>query len=300
MRQTAPVATVIFLHGIGGLTPGWSEALESSVTRAGGPTDFTVEEVDFADLLGQSGVIRRRHVEGLYEPHESDGDRAAQQSAYRGRQRDLRAFLWDSPDRVAGPDGAPPVFIPGEIMVRLPILGMREAGHYRHDGDVKAAIVERVAQCVTAAQGPVVLLAHSLGSVVAMDALHMRDISVDLLLTIGSPLGVPDFWAKQWQHSDTFPYDRVGGWVNVVNRPDPVVWGRGARERFPEALDVFVDVGGGLIGNGNFHDAATYASTQVVGSAVAYAFSGSLANGCGKPKHGGHTVAHSVEHGQTD
>lgn len=266
------MASVVFLHGVGGTTPGWASALQQSVKNAGCDDDFEVLEVDFRDLLARPGVIRRRAVSHRREPIVRRHARDELVLDYRTRQRALRLDVWDSPDRVAGPKTKPPILVPGEIMVRLPILGMREAGHYRHDDQVRSAVLDRVASRIHQADGPVVVLAHSLGSVVALDALHVRSIHVDLLLSVGSPLGLSDFWGKAWESPATFPYDRLGGWMNVVNVRDPVVWGRGAQHRFSQTFDAFIDEGDGLTGPNNFHDASTYASSELVGRAVASAF----------------------------
>ena len=98
---------------------------------------------------------------------------------------------------------------------------------------------------------------------VALDALHVRDIKVKLLVSFGSPLGQRDFWGKLWQDPATFPYDRLGSWLNIVNLNDPVTWKRGASHRFPQALDTYISAGDGLMGPMNYHDAATYTSAQI-------------------------------------
>jgi pimeloyl-ACP methyl ester carboxylesterase len=235
-----------------------------------GSTHFSIREVEFDDLLRRPGVIRRKHIADVRQPIVTAADAAASRRTYRQRQNQLRRTVWDVPERVGSPE-AIPVVIPGEIMVRLPVLGMREAGHYRHNDDVKAEILDRVSHTIASLEPPVVMIAHSLGSVVALDALHTRDIRVELLVSVGSPLGVPHFWAKPWQAEQTFPFDRLGGWLNVVNVRDPVVWGRGAQQRFPQTMDIFIEAGSGLMGQGNFHDAATYVGSATVGRAVSLA-----------------------------
>ncbi|MFA7265158.1 MAG: hypothetical protein WC054_02500 [Candidatus Nanopelagicales bacterium] len=265
------MATVVFLHGVGGSTPGWDVALTRNLADTAGIAEIECVEIGFDDLIGRSGAIRRHSVAEQPVSYPDRLDLQTQRQLYYQRQIELRTVIAQSPDRVGAPGRKPHPLIPGELMVRFPFLSMRQAGHYRHDGDVRTQVLDRVEQRLAAIDGPVTLLAHSLGSVVALDALHLRNITVDLLVSFGSPLGVRDFWGKQWQQSPTFPYGRVGGWLNIVNVNDPVTWKRGANDRFPQALDAFVRVGDGLMGPMNFHDASTYTSTQTLARAVATA-----------------------------
>jgi len=252
--------------------PGWDVALSERLNQLAPEIEIASIGVGFDDLIDRSGAIRRRRATDRHEPIVG-GDRSTARKRYQRRQSSLRRAVWDSPDRVGSPAQIP-VLIPGEVMVRLPILGMRQAGHYRHDDHLRAEVLDRVAEQIDQIDGRVVLLAHSLGSVVALDALHVRGVSADLLVSFGSPLGVKDFWGKSWQDPATFPYDRLGGWLNVVNVKDPVVWGRGVNERFPQALDAFIRAGAGLTGPRNFHDAATYTGAELTARAVAVAARG--------------------------
>lgn len=262
---------MVFLHGVGGSTPGWDSALRKSLVEHTGVGDIECVEVGFDDLVGRAGTIRRRVAIEPVAPVVSPTNRQEARRAYQRRQLELRQVVWASPDRVGEPGVKIPTLIPGEVMVRLPFLSMRQAGHYRHDNDVRGAVLDRIAARFDSISGPVILLAHSLGSVVALDALHLLDIKVELFVSCGSPLGVRDFWGKTWQDPATFPYDRLGGWLNIVNVNDPVTWKRGANDRFPEAMDAYISAGNGLTGPMNFHDAATYTSSQTLARAVAAA-----------------------------
>lgn len=73
---------------------------------------------------------------------------------------------------------------------------------------------------------PHVVVAHSLGSVIAYDCLKrvagIRDI--DLLVTVGSPLGLSEVQHNlrpEWSRDDGFPA-ALSRWVNVADRLDPV------------------------------------------------------------------------------
>lgn len=71
-------------------------------------------------------------------------------------------------------------------------------------------------------QGPAVVVAHSLGSVVAYETLHALQARAPLLMTIGSPLGMRlAVWPHINPQSHTTP-PNVGRWVNVWDTDDIV------------------------------------------------------------------------------
>ena len=104
-----------------------------------------------------------------------------------------------------------------------------------------------------------------------LDALHVHDVGVDLLVTIGSPLGIDLRWGHEWVGGAGFPHHRIGSWLNVVNTRDPIPWTWGVVERFPDAVDAFITAGRLPMGPGGAHDPATYLSSNVVVRAIAVA-----------------------------
>ena len=121
------MTTVVFLHGVGGVTPGWDSALQRSLSEHVAGSEIAYVEIGFDDLIGRSGVIRKRPAEELHVPIVTSTQRSALRQRYQKRQVELRKVVWDSPDRVEPPSKRPPSFIPGEVMVRLPFLSMRQA-----------------------------------------------------------------------------------------------------------------------------------------------------------------------------
>lgn len=261
----------MFLHGVGGSQAGWDDALRRGV--AGQDPDLAASldtvTIDFDHQVRRAGPIRRRSADHLFSSDLGErSDREARVGYYRNQQRIRRVSL-AAPGVVAAPRWPRPIFIPGELMVRAPLLDMRQAGHYRHDLGLRAAVLDHVSESVSRIDDDVVLFAHSLGSVVALDALHLRQLQVAMLITFGSPLGIRHFWGHHWEGSEDFPFGRVGGWLNVVNTKDPVPWQRGLSNRFPTAVDAFIAAGLGYSGTDGFHDAATYvASAPVVATVI--------------------------------
>jgi len=280
------VTTVVYLHGVGGSAPawngrGWDLSLRSALAAvrpdlSGG---FDTVAVDFDDLMDRPGLVRRQGASDFDYLDDQRGDAGrvitgsaeqnGQITAYRRRRDRLSEVVQDCSDAAAPPGVRWPCFLPGEMMVRVPLWDMRQAGHYRHDRSVQSHVLDRVSEQIEQIDDDVILLAHSLGSVVALDALHMRSVQIGMFISFGSPIGVDPTWGGRWEGSGTFPYDRVGSWLNVVNLHDFITWRRGLSRRFPEAVDAFIRAGVGFAGPGNFHDPATYLGSGPVVAAVA-------------------------------
>lgn len=131
------------------------------------------------------------------------------------------------------PGGYERVPLPGFLKKRLMEHYVHEAHDYLHDvRGIRAEIRRRTRAAVDSVPEatPVVLVGHSLGSVIAYDVLTgvpgLRQ--VDGLLTLGSPLGVDEIQDElEWTREDGFPALLRGRWFNVydsldvVARPDP-------------------------------------------------------------------------------
>lgn len=76
--------------------------------------------------------------------------------------------------------------------------------------------------------GPHVVVAHSMGTVISYDCLKNvpECPAVDGYLTLGCPLGISevhDNFKPKYDKNDAFPSAKVGGqWINVYDRLDPV------------------------------------------------------------------------------
>jgi hypothetical protein len=77
-------------------------------------------------------------------------------------------------------------------------------------------------------EGPIVVLSHSMGTMIAYDCLkRVPDCpSVDALMTIGSPLGIDEVQEglrPEWTRNDGFPSSKLNGkWTNVFDPFDAV------------------------------------------------------------------------------
>ncbi|MEV6551489.1 hypothetical protein AB0M57_22635 [Streptomyces sp. NPDC051597] len=139
------------------------------------------------------------------------------------------------------------------------------AAYLRHpDGPARTAARNRTAEMITTYK-PRVVIAHSLGSVVAYEALWAHpQLKVELLVTLGSPLALPHAVFQRLQPQPVSLRGRrppgVARWVNIADPGDLVALppqgierqfdGVDAQEPLEEAIHAF-----------DFHKAANYLAT---------------------------------------
>lgn len=253
--------SVVYLHGVGGARESWWYPLRKAL---GGITvDYLAPEYD--DVLTTSGSVHARWPRYPAVPA-SDGSRRSYLSRQAamvdmigavGESSSLRwPALLPRPSDIAER-------LPLTHLMRTPIFGLDQVGRYLDDESRRAAVLHRVSRVLRRAPRPRVVVAHSLGSVVAWDLLADPRVEVDLLITLGSPLGQPAVVVEPL----AFPYDRVGAWLNVVHLLDPVPAGRGLGESFPAACDVFLSPTTGWASPAN---ALSRITAAVAGAATAH------------------------------
>ncbi|WP_369146137.1 antibiotic ABC transporter ATP-binding protein [Streptomyces sp. R44] len=154
----------------------------------------------------------------------------------------------------------------GKVSDRLLILALKQVRRYLTEPSLRAAAQERLASLI----GPDtrVVVAHSLGSVVAYETLCARpDLPVTDLVTLGSPLGLrgivfdrltptPAQGKAAWPGS-------VRHWTNLADHGDIVALPDRLAPRFGAVRDLRVDNGTRM------HDLARYLSAPKTGAAIA-------------------------------
>ena len=138
--------------------------------------------------------------------------------------------------------------LPKKMEIRLMKLFLRDVHHFMYDATfsprpdktfhIRTDIRDRARKILqegASKSGAHIVVGHSLGSVIAYDALVNIDDAppVDALLTVGSPLGiseVQDGLTPPWTAADGWPTTRLGDkpWRNVFDPLDPVC---GLRDR---------------------------------------------------------------------
>ncbi len=139
---------------------------------------------------------------------------------------------------------------------------LRQVYRYLRDPDIKAAVDARVEDAI--GSDCTILIGHSLGSVVAYEYLRQRaDHSVQLFLTVGSPLGLR-MVRSRLQVTDL----AVPSWVNVRDLRDPVACAGPLHGWWPQIGDqgdLVVDNGG------DTHAVEKYLNRRTTGQVIANA-----------------------------
>ena len=259
--------SIVYLHGVGGVRPAWWRPMSRGLR--GLHVDLSAPA--YEDLLTTSGRVHaRRTWHDVSEPRDDE------RRAYVQRQHRLAELVQSVGESTrmawhAGLAAALADRLPLASMLRAPIFGLDQVGRYLDDDARRAAVLHRAATALLRAPRPRVIVAHSLGSVVAWDLLADPRIDIDLLITVGSPLAHPALAVD----SVPFPYRRVGAWLNVVHPLDPVPAGRGLHDAFPAACDAFLPPLSALSSQGS---ALSRVTAAVAGAATSHLDSSYLAS----------------------
>ena len=144
-----------------------------------------------------------------------------------------------------------------------------QARRYLENDATRANTLHRVLAALPDS-GPIVLLAHSLGTIIAADLVTRlpADIEVVGMITLGSPAGHLGLHRR----SDRLevlrePPPHVAWWLNVWGGADPVTGMRGISHRFPWVLDIALPAAQ--------HPMENYLGSPTVAAAVGRALFGS-------------------------
>lgn len=121
------------------------------------------------------------------------------------------------------PWSGPAQWITPKLMVRHLAQVARYLARGEHDDDgvgLDRRVRARVAEAL--GDGPVVVVAHSLGTVVALEALHEHPSDIRLLVTLGSPIAMRTVvWPRLVPQPPSTPAT-VAEWLNFWDRDDVI------------------------------------------------------------------------------
>ncbi|WP_410641719.1 hypothetical protein [Amycolatopsis sp. lyj-346] len=152
---------------------------------------------------------------------------------------------------------------------RVLVRALRQVTLYLTDDEVRERVQARVADLV----GPEteIVVAHSLGSVVAYEAVHRLGRPLPLLVTLGSPLGTRTIVYERTRPQPPSVPGCLARWVNLADRDDLVAARPDLTALFPGADGVLES--GYTVDNGaKPHEATFYLTKREVGAAVAAVF----------------------------
>lgn len=260
-------AALVFLHGVGPGDPddGWKESLATALVECGYPA------------LDGVSVIAPKYPNSLFdypddEKHEVPpiqirplrGDRATEfRRDLERRTSHLEAMLGPDEGGVARPAA--------KALVTLGVPIKRQASRYiNNERSARARVLKRVIDQIPPT-GDIVLVGHSLGSIVALDLVRRLppEVHVKGLVTLGSPAGHPQFQ----KGSDRLelrnpPPHNVDWWVNFWSAGDPITSLQGISHSFPWVLDRRLSFPA--------HKSERYLADPGVAAAIGWALFGSL------------------------
>jgi hypothetical protein len=151
---------------------------------------------------------------------------------------------------------------------RLFIGDLKQASAYMNDDEIRRQARERVAICVE--PDTKIIIAHSLGSVVAYETLcEHPEWQIPLFITLGSPLGIANFFFHRLQPSPqnergVWP-GNVQRWTNVADPLDPVALVKNLQPLFGERVHDVLRRLPGLDAHASFE----YLAAEETGCAIA-------------------------------
>jgi hypothetical protein len=282
---------VLGVHGIGQqyrsgpeLTRGWWDALRGGLEVAGfRPAADTLAEADvrvafFGDLFRLQGALA-----GGAPPY-------APADLQPGPERDLLQAWYDAAvdqdPSLGPPEGAlGPGRVAAQVMVerllrcrafarvaqRAFVGNLKQVTAFLTQPEVKERVLGRVAEEVT--PDTRVLIGHSLGSIVLYEYLARdRPPQVELLVTLGSPLGIPNLVFERLTPAPAggagaWP-GGVAGWVNLADADDVVALRKRLAPLFP-APSAGAGVEDRLVDNGEEpHASSRYLNAEPTGAAL--------------------------------
>lgn len=239
---------LLLIHGVIDDDPHqrWRASLDAALRREGGPgltgLGWETPYVSYRDILEGDEPTS---VEMLSDTHQAadDAGRLRAMTDYHLRLIDLQRRLVEA-DEGTRPIWTPPTPASSAAVKVLWLPMFRRAREYKSSKNKRTLILRRVLTELPA-QSELVIIGHSLGSVVAADLVYHlpRSCTLRLLITTGSPMAIPDLRKHLRRVERSFPLETVGAWLNVAGAADPVAGGRGLARLFPEVLDRVVDTG---------------------------------------------------------
>lgn len=239
---------IVFLHGIGGGDPNrdWLRGLNTALEAAGHPPidDSQVVAPRYDSLLTIEGISAKM-PDVTYKVKNDDQSRRE----FERRQATVYRMLQDEPDAAPfGFNSVPQAWMNAAHAFGVNHLSAKDLPQVRryvtNDG-LRGAILRYILDQIPT-KGEILLIGHSLGSIIAIDLLdHMSaDLRVRRFITIGSPANSDALHRGSERLLKKFPYSSVLDWTNFFSVRDIVTMGRGLTSVFPGAQDCAVNITG--------------------------------------------------------
>ncbi|MCP9274048.1 lipase family protein [Mycolicibacterium arenosum] len=259
---------VVFLHGIGDGDPDytWLDGLNRGLEQAGHP----IIERDQVIAPKYSRILKSDEHDGAKLPpitYRPKDEHVSRREFERRQARVYRRLRLKDGVRAYGFNMIPELIwatVPQQVYNRLSLMDLDQVRRYVREEKVRAAVMTDILDHLPN-HGEIMLIGHSLGSVVAIDLLdHLStDLHIRRFITIGSPANIRALHDGSERLLKKFPYGRVDDWSNFISVRDIVTGGRGLSRTFPGAQDFELTSVAG-------HDADLYLGDPAVASLIAH------------------------------
>ena len=230
-------STLVYLHGVKNKGPWaeasnrWRDGLNRGLAAAGySPLeDDNIIAPTYPDLLLRlNGDPKGKDatVPPITQSKLSSSERKQERTNFDKRMAAMERRLADA----AGYGPKPIANVAGVAAgAAFRLKNLREASNYMHDDAVRRGVLNRVIDQLPDS-GSIVIVGHSLGSVIAADLLPRipRHLKVAGMITIGSPLAQGNFDLGKLDTDLKEPPSNLAWWVNFWSHWDPVAALRGA------------------------------------------------------------------------
>ncbi|WP_291339875.1 alpha/beta hydrolase [Corynebacterium sp.] len=260
---------LLFLHGVGQGDPDgrWRTALEPALQAVG-----------YSDLSGVR-VIAPRYADAL---HGVEDDlrmppltvKEPARKALRDHRRDFEQRVSAMEQLVGRHTGGRHIPLADAVInVAVGVPNFAQARNYLADQRVRAGVLTRILEELPG-EGRILIVGHSLGSVIAADLVRRLPVGLEVtgLVTVGSPLTNQQFDVDKLRQELAVPPTNLAWWVNFWSPSDPVAALRGVSSVFPWVLDQKVAT---TPFPGSAHSSREYLASPAVATAIGYALFGS-------------------------
>ncbi len=278
---------IIGVHGLNEkpaediLTGYWREAIDEGLSRNLrnlGPPDYKFDLFYWAGLMGHSEKTLSAEEKSRYVRYPVDGPLPEFEEGFatflREKLRATGGFLADGIGGIFGREALSP---------RLLLRKFPDLFRYYHDETLAAQLRDEFRKKLMASDGhKLIILAHSMGSIIAMDTLRgMRDERIGTpgdigFFSIGSPLGLPYvIYRQKKEFGASKTPDAVGLWINFSDLGDKICFDAWLDDDYA-ANDQGLLVQDEIVENtfeGNEHEAYGYLRTPELSRAIRDFFS---------------------------
>jgi pimeloyl-ACP methyl ester carboxylesterase len=262
--------TLLFLHGVGNgdHDDRWKAQLDETLEALGYPGLDSVHVVAPKYAHALKGWDDKQSVPPITIKQPS-------REAAKQNRRDFESRMGAIEFRLGRHDqGNGTHVVDAAVSAAVGLPNFVQARKYLTDPQVRAQVLNRILGQVRSS-GRLVLVGHSLGSVIAADLINRLPVGTKVvgMITIGSPLANGAFTVDKLRDTLKQPPTNLDWWVNFWNVLDPVAAHRGVSSAFPWIIDFRINTKAPSLKVA--HYAESYLSNRAVGAAIGFALFGS-------------------------